>query len=119
MISFRLYHAGGLALVLGSALQAATYEVAQQNSQASDEGPGTVERPWKTITKAAESSPIMRCTARKGGMKLAGDPDGDIRWEGESLRASLQQPDGLLPPSSNGAWRNLRLHQDIAANTDS
>ena len=34
--------------------QAANYEVAQQSPLASDDGPGTAERPWKTITKAAE-----------------------------------------------------------------
>jgi hypothetical protein len=32
---------------------AATYEVAQHNPQASDDGGGTSERPWKTISRAA------------------------------------------------------------------
>ncbi|HMJ91017.1 MAG TPA: right-handed parallel beta-helix repeat-containing protein [Candidatus Acidoferrum sp.] len=34
-------------------VQAATYEVSQRHPQASDDGPGTAERPWKTISKAA------------------------------------------------------------------
>jgi hypothetical protein len=53
MPSFCCYHMLGLALALGSAAQAATYEVAQRNPHASDEGPGTTQRPWKTIAKAA------------------------------------------------------------------
>ena len=34
-------------------LQAGTYFVAQRNPKAGDEGPGSTERPWKTLTKAA------------------------------------------------------------------
>jgi len=45
--------AGWLAVVLGASVQAATYEVAQRNPQASDDGDGTRERPWKTISQAA------------------------------------------------------------------
>lgn len=37
-------------------LSAATYEVAQRNSQASDANDGSLERPWKTITRAAEKA---------------------------------------------------------------
>ena len=33
----------------------ATFEVAQRHPQASDDGPGTLDRPWKTIAKAAAS----------------------------------------------------------------
>ena len=45
--------AGWLALLLSASVQAATYEVAQRNPQASDDGDGTRERPWKTISRAA------------------------------------------------------------------
>ncbi len=45
--------AGWLALVLSVSVQGATYEVAQRNPQASDDGDGTRERPWKTISRAA------------------------------------------------------------------
>ena len=54
MRSIRCYHAVGLALALGSSLSAVTHEVAQQNPQASDDAPGTADRPWKTIGKAAD-----------------------------------------------------------------
>lgn len=46
---FRRSHVLALSLVLASVAQAATYEVAQRHPQASDEAPGTTERPWKTI----------------------------------------------------------------------
>ena len=45
--------AGWLALALIVSLQAATYEVAQRNPQASDGGDGSREQPWKTISRAA------------------------------------------------------------------
>ena len=34
---------------------AATYHVSQRSPQASDAGPGTAERPWRSISKAAEA----------------------------------------------------------------
>jgi hypothetical protein len=34
---------------------AATYHVAQRSPQASDEEPGTIDRPWRSISKAAET----------------------------------------------------------------
>ena len=43
-----------MALALVNTLHAATYEVAQQAPQASDAAPGTSEKPWKTISRAAE-----------------------------------------------------------------
>ncbi len=45
-----------LAFAFGLSLRAATYEVTQQNPQSSDDGPGTAERPWKTLAKAAEKA---------------------------------------------------------------
>jgi hypothetical protein len=38
-----------------SAYWAATYHVAQQHADASDDNPGTAEAPWKTISRAAET----------------------------------------------------------------
>jgi hypothetical protein len=43
----------GILLAMGLPLCAATYEVAQGNPQAADDGPGTRERPWKSIATAA------------------------------------------------------------------
>ena len=38
-----------------SSVLAATYHVSQRSPQASDAAPGTVERPWRSISKAAET----------------------------------------------------------------
>ena len=54
MVSQCLRCAGWLVLALGVSVSAKTYEVAQRNPQASDEGEGTRERPFKTIARAAE-----------------------------------------------------------------
>ena len=51
-----LWCAGWLVLASGVSVCAATYEIAQRNPQASDDGDGTRERPWKTITRAAEKA---------------------------------------------------------------
>ncbi len=40
----------------GISLQAATYTVAQRDPKAGDDGPGSAERPWKSLTKAAEKA---------------------------------------------------------------
>ena len=42
-------------LALAAPVQAARFEVAQGHFRAADSGPGTAERPWKTISKAAAS----------------------------------------------------------------
>ena len=44
-----------LLLLPSFAIPAATYEVAQQHPQANDEGPGTPERPWKSLGRAASA----------------------------------------------------------------
>jgi hypothetical protein len=49
MVSLGWHYLVRFTLALGATLHAATYEVAQQNPQASDDGPGTTERPWKTL----------------------------------------------------------------------
>ena len=55
MRAYRFLVIAGLAGLTGFHLHAATYEVAQQHAQATDSGPGTPERPWKTLAKAAAS----------------------------------------------------------------
>jgi parallel beta-helix repeat protein len=88
MISLRSCHAAVLALALGSALQAATYEVALENPQASDDAPGTAERPWKTIAKAAEKASPGDVVVIRGGAyrervlaKTSGTAQTPIRFE--------------------------------------
>jgi len=54
-------------LASGVSVSAATYEVAQRNPQASDDGDGTRDRPWRTITRAAEKAgPGDRVVVRDG-----------------------------------------------------
>jgi parallel beta-helix repeat protein len=88
MISLGSYHAAGLALALGSTLQAATYEVAQQNPHASDDGPGTAARPWKTFAKAAEKAGPGDVVVIRDGVyrervlaKTSGTAQAPIRFE--------------------------------------
>ncbi len=45
--------AGLLFLVATDLTHATSYEVAQCNSQANDDGPGSSEKPWRTLAKAA------------------------------------------------------------------
>ena len=49
----RKYRGLVLILVITCPAWATTYYVAQKNPQASDDGPGTAEQPWKTVEKAA------------------------------------------------------------------
>jgi hypothetical protein len=88
MISLRSFHVAGLVLGLGSAIPAASFEVAQQNPNASDEGPGTAERPWKTISQAAEKVGPGDVVVIRGGVyrervlvKSSGTAQAPIRFE--------------------------------------
>lgn len=53
-------------VALSFSAQAGVYEVAQRQAQASDDGPGTLQRPWKTVAKAAQ-------TAKAGDLVLIRD----------------------------------------------
>ena len=88
MLALRSYHSLGLALTLGTMLQAATHEVAQQNPQASDDGPGTAQQPWKTIAKAAGEAGPGDIILIRGGVyresvlvKASGTALAPIRFE--------------------------------------
>jgi hypothetical protein len=88
MRSFLSYHALGLALALGCSIRAANYEVAQQNPQAADDAPGTAERPWKTLAKAAEKAGPGDVLVIRGGVyrervlqKTSGTAQAPIRFE--------------------------------------
>jgi parallel beta-helix repeat protein len=51
-------YAGLLLIMINLSLHATIYEVAQRDPKASDDGPGTSEQPWKTLTKAvAQAGP--------------------------------------------------------------
>jgi hypothetical protein len=77
-----------IALASGISLSAATYEVAQRNPRANDDGPGTVEQPWKTIAKAADTAQPGDVILLRGGVyrervvvKTSGSPEAPIRFE--------------------------------------
>ena len=77
-----------LALVSSTSIQGATYEVAQRSRQAGDEGDGTRERPWKTISHAtAKVAPGDTVVIRDGTyreqvvVKTSGTEQAPIRFE--------------------------------------
>jgi hypothetical protein len=88
MISLPPLHLVCLPLAFSLSLRAATFEVAQQNPQASDEAPGSAARPWKTITKAAEMVGPGDSVVIRGGVyrervlvKTSGTGQAPIRFE--------------------------------------
>jgi Right handed beta helix region/Protein of unknown function (DUF1565) len=56
MIRHRLGYSCWLVLLSGLSVSAAIYEVSQRTPQANDANPGNSERPWRTITRAAEKA---------------------------------------------------------------
>ena len=88
MFCLRPCHVFVLPLALASVLYAGSYEVAQRHPQASDEGPGTAERPWKTISRAAAAVGPGDVVVIRGGVyrerasvKASGTPEAPIRFE--------------------------------------
>lgn len=80
------------ALLVNFSVQAATYEVAHDNPRAADEGPGSVEQPWKTISKAA-------------GKVVAGDTviiHGGVYREDIVIKASGTEQDPIRFQSATG-----------------
>ncbi len=55
-----------VAVTVAAAAQAATFFVAQGNEKSNDDGPGSVEQPWKTLAKAV-------ATAGAGDVVVVGD----------------------------------------------
>lgn len=69
-------------------LHGAAYEVAQRHPHAADDGPGTPEHPWKTLSKAAERAGPGDVVIVRGGLyrehvvvKHGGTSDQPIRFE--------------------------------------
>jgi hypothetical protein len=88
MVFKQSLYVAGLVLAVGATLPAATYEVAQQHPQASDNAPGTRERPWKSIAKAAENVGAGDVVVIRGGvyreravLKNHGTAQAPIRFE--------------------------------------
>jgi len=77
-----------LVLAFTLSLPAATYEVAQGNPQASDDGDGSHDRPWKTISKAAgkvePGDIVLICDGvyrERVLVQISGTPQAPIRFE--------------------------------------
>lgn len=75
-------------LALGPTLFAATHEVAQNHPQATDDGPGSAEKPWKTISRAASTALAGDVVIIHSGVyrervvaKNSGTPEAPIRFE--------------------------------------
>jgi hypothetical protein len=88
MFSFTGHHLILLALAFASPISAATYEVAQRNPHSNDDGPGTTERPWKTVANAAEKARPGDTVLIRGGVyrervlvKTSGTSEAPIRFE--------------------------------------
>lgn len=78
----------GAMLGPGLLLHGAVCEVAQRNPQASDEGPGTASRPWKTIGRAVRALQPGDALVIRGGIyregvvvKAGGTAEAPIRLE--------------------------------------
>jgi hypothetical protein len=78
----------GVGLAPIGSLSAADYEVAQQHPQAGDDGPGTTDRPWKTLGKAAETAGPGDVVVIRGGVyrervtvKASGTAQAPIRFQ--------------------------------------
>jgi hypothetical protein len=88
MSLWRFLLALSLTLALGSALQAATYEVAQRNPKAGDDALGMAEQPWKTITQAAQKAAPGDVVVIRGGVyrervlvRTSGTAEAPIRFQ--------------------------------------
>src|SRR6185369_2619568 len=73
---------------LFSACSAATYEVAQRHPRADDSGPGSGEKPWKTLAKAATAAAAGDWVVIRSGVyrervliKSRGTAEAPIRFE--------------------------------------
>ena len=94
---------------------AATYQVAQENSNASDDAPGTSDRPWKTISHAAGKAIAGDRVVIHGGVyrervvvKNSGTPQAPIR-----LEAAPGEHVVLTGADSLKDWRKLDGERSI------
>jgi hypothetical protein len=91
-------------LTLIAPVRAARFEVAQRHPQASDDGPGTAEHPWKTIAKAAAGVGPGDVVVIRGGVyresavvKAGGTAQQPIRFEAAPGEGSIECQRDLMP----------------------
>lgn len=122
-------------LLLVTPLKAAVFEVAQENPQSSDKGPGTAERPWRTLSKAAASIHAGDTVLVHGGIyreavviKADGTAEQPVRFEaapgervvltGADRFTDWKKPDGKDPiystawPHRFNTWSKTMTHPD-------
>jgi hypothetical protein len=137
MQDFRSVRAALFAMMITHSVHAAVYDVAQRAPNASDEGPGSVERPWRTIAQGAQQAgagdvvrihdgiyrervviktsgtaqaPIVFESAPGAWVVLSG-ADRLTRWE----KASVDRPVYTTPwPHRFIAWSANMTHPDDA-----
>ena len=132
-----LIQAGWVLLTMSVSVRAATYYVAQRSTQADDSGPGTEERPWKTIAKAAETARpadaviVLDGVYREGIVeKTSGTATAAIRFEaapgahviltGADHLTGWQKVEGTRPlyrvpwPHRFNTWSKNMTHPDDA-----
>jgi parallel beta-helix repeat protein len=133
MRAMSLLCAGWLSLTWGPLVWPATYEVSQRHPQASDEGPGTIERPWKTLSHAAamvvagdtvnvgdgiyrDRVVINKDGAAKSPIRFQSTPGAHVVLTGADLLAGWQKADPARPvyrvpwPHRFNTWSRNMTH---------
>lgn len=123
-----------LLLATWSSSRAGVYVVDGQHPQASDENPGTGERPFKTIGKAAalvqpgdnaivkagiyrESVNLTRSGAHQAPIAFATDPPGKVVITGTDVIRGREREEGYAPiyrwngPISSSSTAGLTAHR--------
>jgi len=108
----------GLVLVvwaMAASAEAATYYVAQEAPNASDENPGTEQQPWKTLTHAVEvatkgDTVYVEAGTYRGKLELAGEGV-TIRAFGDD--AVILEPADEVTVIEPGAWRKVADRQAV------
>lgn len=100
-------------LALVASVQAARFEVAQSHPQAIDSGPGTAERPWRTLTKAAASVGPGDVVVEQNNTK-----NFSRGWEagGDKLvlcRGAVLERSRFLRNRGNGIWFDIGNEQCV------
>jgi parallel beta-helix repeat protein len=78
----------GIVLGIGFSSAAVTYEVSQRSPQATDDGPGSTDQPWKTLAPAARKAAAGDTVLIHGGvyresvvLKSSGTPEAPVHFE--------------------------------------
>ena len=107
-----------------------TFVVDQRHARASDAGPGTSDRPWRTISRAARAgvlhpgdavvvrAGVYREAVRPRSGGAPGRPVTFAAWPGESVVISGADPAGDGWQRVGGAWRRAWTGEPMEAYSD-